>query len=333
MSKVTSIFGGGDDDGYEDYAREEAERQRKEEEARQARIEAAVARINALFGGGMAGVGNLVDPSQVQGGRTYYLADGTPWRAPGNYVDPDLEFSPAITRGPGGVEYDPDIPMQTTSRGRLGTTNSWQLPGGGWTDDYDSALSRWQQAQQASAPPGQLFSSRQQSGGFDQNYYNQIRDATWNYYAPQLQDQFEAARENLVYQLADAGLLRSSVANEQATDLSQQNQLRRGELWRKALGEANNLRSQVEDTRSSLVQQAQTAEDPTATANLAAGRVRALQQQQPDLSPLGQLFKQAAIGYGNFRQGQEAEQLEDYINTPSALSPRKRNTGGRVVEG
>src|SRR5262245_41214140 len=59
-------------------------------------------------------------------------------------------------------------------------------------------------------------------GGFDDAFYNKYKGASLGYSLPQLEDQYSKQKEQTTYDLARAGLLRSTAAGQAQADIEMQ---------------------------------------------------------------------------------------------------------------
>lgn len=296
------LFGGGDDGS------KEAERARKDEEARQARIRSGTQRVQSIFeGGGTKGVGAVTggyDPS-----RQYYTSSGALWtpktgRAPGTTTTQRV-----ATRSQPG-EHGADVNRYET---RNVTT-----PGAAYGDPA---------AQFREALKGGLFSGVQaDTGAFGGDFFNNRRQAYIDYATPQLQKQYQDAQRELTYSLDRGGNLASSTRATQTGDLGALYATNEQAIADKALGYENEARTAVEDARSDLIKTLNTTGDAEGAVTGAINRASAL--SRPDAySPLSQLFADFTSTLGTQAAMERAE-------AASGKNYAKYNTGlfapGRV---
>jgi hypothetical protein len=134
-------------------------------------------------------------------------------------------------------------------------------------------------------------------GRFDQPYYEGVGKAYQDYYAPQLDRQYQAARDKTTYALADAGALDSTAAGKRFGDLTAEYGIQKQQVADRAIGAQQDLRGNVEQNRSELVRQLETGSGVESTAATALARAGSL-SAPPQFSPLGDLFQQFT---GNLR--------------------------------
>jgi len=168
--------------------------------------------------------------------------------------------------------------------------------------------------------------------GFDDNFYTGRSSAYTDYAMPQLEEQFGRARDELTYGLARGGNLNSSLAATRQADLRTQYDRQRQQIIDQGLNLANQARGDINETRSSLVSQAQSAADPAGIAGGAGARAATLAMPQT-FSPLMPLFTSVTAGLAAARQAarddtqaQISNQLL-YQTNPSASRARNVGTG------
>lgn len=126
-------------------------------------------------------------------------------------------------------------------------------------------------------------------GKFDPAYFQQVGDAYNAYYQPQLADQFEDARKNLVFGLARKGILASSAAADEIGKARTEFDRQKVRIGSQAQDRVAQAKSDVEQNRSDLYALNEAAADPNAIASMSAARAASIQPQQ-GLSPLENVF-------------------------------------------
>lgn len=125
--------------------------------------------------------------------------------------------------------------------------------------------------------------------GFDDNFYaNRVKDYE-NFAVPQLTDQYDRTKKNLIYSLARTGLLGSSTQAEKGGDLDKEMAQQYRNVVDTGQGQANELRKTVEGQRSNLISQNEAAGDPGSAANLALRTAQAY-QTPTSFAPIGNFF-------------------------------------------
>lgn len=141
----------------------------------------------------------------------------------------------------------------------------------------------------------------QQFDLFNKNpaFFDRYRQAITGHYRPQIDQQYGDAKKNLTFQLADAGTLRSSTAADATADLAKQHDTALIGMNSKADSALGDLRNQIHSNKDTAVNQLMATEDPSIGVNSALNSIANVSLAKPDLSPLGALFSQAAIGGAN----------------------------------
>lgn len=125
--------------------------------------------------------------------------------------------------------------------------------------------------------------------GFDDSFYNKRAAAYEDYAVPQMADQLHTTRNSLAAQLARRGLMKSGAAISSNASLDKFAQGKTQEIADTAQNEANNLRSQVEDSRSNVTSQLIASGDPSLASTGALAAAKSV-QTNPSFKPLGNLF-------------------------------------------
>jgi hypothetical protein len=157
---------------------------------------------------------------------------------------------------------------------------------------------------------------------FDQPYYEGVGKAYQDYYAPQLDRQYQKARDQLTYSLADSGGMDSTAAGARFGDLTAEYGVQKQQVADRAIGAQQDLRGNVEQNRSELVRQLETGSGVESTAQTALARAGSL-SAPPQFSPLGDLFQQFT---GNLRNS-VALQNVGYQGLPMTQGVGKRPSG------
>jgi hypothetical protein len=342
------LFGGSGDSDAAKQAAAAAKRAEQRELQRQADIKAAIANIDNVFSeqGTLTGYaqGDPLSalPQRLTG--AYYNPSGTMWE----YTRPSMDWSSSKD----GSSLDPtggvDLAAFNQWAGLPANYHQWTPPStstdlwgsytpanapawytyqdpniftgqteGTWRFNQDAYI----RAQlDAMAKAGKLYGATPQySGGFNDAFYNAKAQSYLDYYQPQLQEQYDKAKEQLTYGLANAGLLRSSAANKENADLFKQNQYQQVGLSQQAQAEATKLRQQVAGEKASLISQAVATADPDLAANQAAIASTTLRKPNNDYDALGEVFKNAIIGGGNYYMGYNQGNMAAKYPVPNVL--------------
>jgi hypothetical protein len=132
-----------------------------------------------------------------------------------------------------------------------------------------------------------------------QDLYDRYESGQRDFYMPELAKQYGDARKKAYLAHAGAGTLWSSMRGDTEADIQSQNTLNQGQIESQIQDSLGGLRRQIAGDKSSLINQLYATENPTMAANEALARTKTISQQTPPLSPMGDLFKIAAIGLGN----------------------------------
>lgn len=157
-----------------------------------------------------------------------------------------------------------------------------------------------------------VFTGRK-SGGIDDSFYDDYKGGVIDYYMPQVQEKYKDASDELTYRLARAGLLRSSMANTETTDLSKQNTLNEAKVRNDADKAAADLKSRVAAEKAKAESQLYATENPDVAANQATAAIQNLTAETPDLSPLGDIFTVAAVGGANALKAYQTQNYKKQI--------------------
>lgn len=133
-------------------------------------------------------------------------------------------------------------------------------------------------------------------GGFGDQFYQDYQNKALGYYLPQLGEQMGELTKKSTFDLARAGLLRSTAANEVAANISKQSKVQEGMLRRKAENQTAELRNMINSQQAQAMSQLEAQEDPDVAATSAINMVNSAKLAQPDQPQLGDLFKPLVIG-------------------------------------
>jgi len=138
---------------------------------------------------------------------------------------------------------------------------------------------------------------------FGDPFYNKYTKASLDYNLPQLTTQYDKAKRDMTYDLARAGTLRSTAAGEAQGFLENERAVNEAGLRAKADVDTAALRQSIASQQQQAYNQLYATEDPAVAANTATSMVGNAQLAQPNLSPLGELFKPLVIGAAGAIQG------------------------------
>lgn len=140
-------------------------------------------------------------------------------------------------------------------------------------------------------------------GQFNDDFFGGFQNSFLDFFTPQLEDQFEKARAQLVAALAGRGTLESSAGLGALADLSEKNDLERTQIANRAVDASNALRGNVERAKSNLFTLNESSADPQGINARAIGEATALAAPQ-SFTPLADVFSAALqpfIGFAGNR--------------------------------
>lgn len=177
--------------------------------------------------------------------------------------------------------------------------------------------------------------------GFTPQFYQQAGRAYTNWATPQLQQQYQQNKLNLVDKLSGQGLLNSSAAQQANNSLSQGLTQGQQQIANQALTTQQGLQTQVGQEKSNLYSQAQTANNPQAIGQQALQLAQSTNAPST-FAPVGNLFNQFGQQYLAASNNNLYNQYANmYLNTlsnpaiygqslyPSGFSSLPGNVGGQ----
>lgn len=168
--------------------------------------------------------------------------------------------------------------------------------------------------------------------GFDDAFYSGYQNAALGYTQPELDKQFTDARDQLSFALARAGTLDSTIAGSKQADLTSAYDHERARLLADAFGQADQLRTQVANERSDLINLLNATGDADMASREALSRRQIFQQKTPTPSAVGPIFSGVLGSIGTGAQAyQDRRMLDNYFGT--AGGGRGSSGSGRVVRG
>lgn len=146
-------------------------------------------------------------------------------------------------------------------------------------------------------------------GGFDSGFYSSFVDDIMAAQRPQLERQFGDANDQLTYNLARAGTLKSSIAGDRRGRL----QTAYGDGLAQILSGANRqkqaLQGRVQNEKSNLVSMLTATGDADRATNEALNRSQKLFDPVPEYNPIGDIFGGIAQGVGNYHYGKQQRDM------------------------
>lgn len=174
-----------------------------------------------------------------------------------------------------------------------------------WQADNEAADARQREnVRQANLSSG----SRRINAAFDNfapEYFTGVEDNVRTLGQSDLSQQFNKARESLLYALARSGMLSSSVSNQSTVDLGQKQQEAAGKIDLQARDASAKVRSAIEQEREGALSQLYATENPDLAANTANARSALILQDKPSYNPLGDIFAGVIGAYDNYRKAND----------------------------
>lgn len=180
-----------------------------------------------------------------------------------------------------------------------------------------SALADQEAERQATIEEGteqinDLFDSQ-----FDDDYYDNQIQSYLDYANPQLQDQYDDAKEQLIYALDRSGTTNSSAYASKLAELQKAYATNQRTLNNTAQDYSNDAQDSVEAARSDLISQLNSTADLTGTIDSANSRAAAL-NATPAYSALGQMFS-TFLSTLNGYNSSSSSSSSDYTSSGTTL--------------
>lgn len=150
--------------------------------------------------------------------------------------------------------------------------------------------------------------------GFNDNFYNQRAADFTKFATPTFSDQYAKAKNSLAANLARRGLMGGSAAIRGQTDLDKYAGQKQREIADEGLSQANKLRGEVENQRSTITNQLIASGDPSAASASAISGANMLRKPS-SFGALGNFFNDWTQTY---RANQEARSVDP--NVPPMFS-------------
>jgi hypothetical protein len=194
--------------------------------------------------------------------------------------------------------------------------------------DQSNALAAQQKAQQDSSI-NQINSA---FSGFDSSYYNKIAQDYSNYATPELSRQYTANQQASTGALADSGLWKSSVADTNNQNLNLGFAQGQQQIADAGTQQAQSFQSNVENQKSSLINQALASSDPLTIANNALGVASSVQAPSV-FAPVGTFFNQGLNLYSNDQAAKSTANLNNVLNSALAAGAFDNAAAGQPIKG
>lgn len=157
--------------------------------------------------------------------------------------------------------------------------------GGGKTDN-GAAQARQQEQQRRARISAGMTNIDNAFSGFDDGFYGAREKAYVDYATPKLDNDYQEALRQMAYALERRGLTGSTAAGNEQKRLEGKFNDYRTDILSAGKSYADRARSDIEGSRSNLVNQLNMTEDPAA-AGASAARIAANATQPPAFDPVG----------------------------------------------
>lgn len=159
---------------------------------------------------------------------------------------------------------------------------------------------------------------------FDPAYYQKYTQAYLNNYNPEVDRQFDVAKQQTQYNIARAGTTDSTIGQKQFADLVRNYGQQKQNIASQATDATNKLRSDVEAEKTTLYNQNSSSADPSLASISALSNANSL-SQPAQYSPLGSVFAGLTNGVAYGLAGQNNKLPAGYAN---AFAPGSTLPGG-----
>ena len=162
--------------------------------------------------------------------------------------------------------------------------------------------------------------------GFTPAFYDERNRAYTNYALPQLSEQYQQARNTLITNLANRGLLNTSMQGRQMSALQRQTEQGRQTIAEAGRAQAQDLQRQVEGSRGQLIGQLYQSADPANARQQAISTASSFQQPSV-FAPLANMFSGLVDTYYRNALQQQANQpvvggrVPSFYDVNSSASP------------
>ena len=140
--------------------------------------------------------------------------------------------------------------------------------------------------------------------GIGQDFYENYRKSLQDFYVPTVNEQFQDAKQENLFDLARKGLIRSSVAADRSGELVKKKADADAQVQSQIEGQVSGLQSDVNNAKTKATQLLTATEDPTTAMNTALTEVNAIQSRSPQFNDLGNLFANALNAYSTYRNAE-----------------------------
>lgn len=162
---------------------------------------------------------------------------------------------------------------------------------------------------------------------FTPDYYSGVSKAYENAYQPQLTDQYNTAKDQLVAKLAGNGILESSVGANAQGQLQKTYNTNQAQIADQGQNAANGMKNTVANTETNLYNMNASAADPSAAATQAQAQAGALVAPQT-YPTLGNLFGAVLSPFAAGQKSSSNSMGNNYTPSgPAASNPSGNGSG------
>jgi uncharacterized protein YciI len=147
--------------------------------------------------------------------------------------------------------------------------------------DNSAELARQAEEQRQSRITQGQSAIDQAFGGFNDDFYTGYQNQYNDFYNPQIDEQYGDASKRLKLQLARTGNLTGSVGANQLADLQKYYDAQKLSISGRGIDAANNLRSNIDNSKSQLYANNRASADPGNATSAAAAAAQSLQPTAP----------------------------------------------------
>lgn len=324
------------DTSYQDWSIKQAEKARKDEEARQNRVKYGMDQIRTIFEGGTAKTAKAAKRHLYDPKATYYNPDGSVW-APKATTGAQVPVTAKPAKPVKGAKAV--AAPQPAPRSYYDADGDLRTDAGVYRRPTTAAT-----AGRASAPttrsltPEEQFQRALKRGGLTTQgtgkYQRGVepiltarRRAQERFYLPQLDEQHAEAKDELAYALTRAGLGVSTTANEKASKLAEGFNRERTGIMADIDADIAGARGDYEQQRQQIEAQLRASGDATVATDTALRGLSTFAQDTPELRPLENALLGLTQGIGSAKSAYDVASIRQRAQGGTVNRDLSRNVG------
>ena len=331
------------DTSFQDWTKAEAERARREERARERRVDYGMEQIKAIFEGGRGPDLKRAAKGEYDPDTKYYLPDGRVWKPKAQtettreiwVPDPDIDFHPITDDTKGNpkpvkpsIDYHPITddtkgnptpvipridynPITDDDRGMPPPGGYHAPPGGGSGTTKTvteltglTAEEQWEKMKKRLSTLGK----GKKHAGMDP-LLDARREAQEDFYYPQVRQNYSDGKRELLYALSRAGLTASTMAVEQKDKLNQGHSLEKAGVAADIDRDISTARTGLNDQRMQIEAALRSSADPSTAADAALAARGRFAEDMPELRTLDNTLLAFSDGIGNAQSAYDAGRI------------------------